>query len=166
MASAPTKRPSKSKSNEYKMPPLTSLIDTVTIIMFFLMTQMSTTAMTNPMVASVPNSNSKEEATKGVVFGLDKTGLYQEKVDIKTNAPYKERLADAPTMESPEFEVPRFKAVLEDVKITAERLKTPVPNLTIEIDSMITYHWVLKLMNVASSMEYKKVDFIVVNPNL
>ncbi len=166
MANAPTKRPSKTKSNEFKRPPLTSLIDTVTIIMFYLMTQMGTSAITNPMVPSVPYSNSKEEAQKGVTFGLDKTGLYQEKVDFKTNNPYKEKLADVETLQSMDFELPRFQAVLEEAKLTAERLKTPLPNLTVQVDSMITYHWVLKLMNIASSMQYKKVDFIVVNPSL
>ena len=165
---APSKRKrfSKTKNAAFKRPPLTSLIDTVTIIMFYLMTQMGSSAVTNPMVGSVPNSDSKEGATKGVTFGLDKTGLYLERTDINTNETKKEMLADPATMDGPDLAVPRFQAVLEQSVKVSNAQNVALPNLTVQIDSMITYQWVLKLMNTASALQFKKVDIIVVNPTM
>lgn len=160
---APTRRPSKTEKSEFRIPPLTSLIDTVTIIMFYLMTQMSTTAVFEPMVASVPQSSAIEAASKGITFGIDKQGLFQE-TDAGGTAK-KTMLADAGTMGSSDFELPTLRAVLDDARNKAERRKQPLPNITLQVDSTINYNWVLKVMNIAGELTYKKVNFIVVNPN-
>ena len=159
MANSPTKRV-KDKTKDFKIPPLTSLIDAVTIIMFFLMTLISTNAVMDPIVSALPKANSDVAATKGVVFGLDRNGLFLDKgTEAKVR---KVQLADASAMGGAEKDLPALNAVLEEEKTKADRRKIPLPNLTVQIDSMISYSWVLKLVDAAGAMQYKKMDIIVV----
>ena len=160
MAAPPTKRVKNRKTNFY-MPPLTSLMDAITILTFFLLTQMSASTVMNPIVEKMALSTSQIDAEKGIVFGLDKFGFYFDKA---TGGPAEQRkiiLADATQMMSPDVDIPNFRAMLEEEKMKFQTRKIPLPSVTVEIDSTVEYNWVLKVINTVGLAEYSKMNFVV-----
>lgn len=142
------------------MPPLTSLMDAITILTFFLLTQMSATTIMKPLVPNMPQSTSQVDAEKGILFGLDKTGFYRD-IGKGTDAERKVMLASPQELASGETILGNFKAALDEEKAKFDLRKIPAPPVTVEIDSMAEYNWVLKVINTVGLSEFNKMNFVV-----
>ncbi|MCX7835472.1 MAG: biopolymer transporter ExbD [bacterium] len=160
MAMSPTKRV-KNKTKEFKMPPLTSLMDAITILTFFLLTQMSTSTILHPLIESVPKSTVENEVVKGLVLGLDRSGLFQDLGQTVKEEQRKILLASPSEMESPELDIPALTAVLSDEIQRTQARGLPPHTITLMVDSLIKYSWVLKVINTAGNLNYPKIDFVV-----
>ncbi|MDK9698732.1 MAG: biopolymer transporter ExbD [bacterium] len=160
MASPPTKR-TKNRKSKFDMPPLTSLMDAITILTFFLLTQMSASTVLNPIVPNMALSTSQVDAEKGILFGLDKYGFYYDKGTGGSTDQRKVILADPAQLMSPDVDIPNFRAMLEEEKAKFETRRIPLPSVTVEIDSMVEYNWVLKVINTVGLAEYSKMNFVV-----
>lgn len=164
MAMSPTKRV-KNKTKDFAMPPLTSLMDAITILTFFLLTQMSTSSILNPLVGSVPKSTVSNDVVTGIVLGIDNTGLFQ---DLGNTVPEDQRkilLSPLSDLESDALDLPSLSAVLsEELDRTQARGIPPHP-VTLMVDSLVKYNWVLKVINTAGNLHYPKIDFVVLTGN-
>lgn len=160
MPMSPTKRV-KNKTKEFKMPPLTSLMDAITILTFFLLTQISTSSILNPLIDSVPTSTVDNEVVKGLVLVLDNTGLFQDLGQTVKEDQRKVLLATFEEMESSDLEIPNLTAVLSDELQRTQARGIPPHTITLMVDSLAKYNWVLKIINTAGNLNYPKIDFVV-----
>ena len=141
---------------------LTSMMDMMTIILLFLLKNISTSgALLKPSpYLELPVSIRDMEPRKEVSILVTREGILE---DVDEGKPIN-KISDRAELEDPANTViPSLEKFYEDHKEFSKKLGQRFTGVTtIQCDKEISYDWLLKVINTCGQTEYSTIDFLII----
>ncbi|MDP8240323.1 MAG: biopolymer transporter ExbD [Candidatus Hatepunaea meridiana] len=156
--------PSKSKKNpKKKVAPLSlnSMMDMMTIILLFLLKSMSTSAELIQPSEFLELPKAAREAKPKKALSLLITNELGVVEDMEANP---NQICSIDELDNPDNQIlPGLEAYLSRTKEFEEKAGIPFKGeVTIQCDKLISYEWLLKVINTCGQQEYATIEFIVI----